>query len=47
MAGDHLKHVKRVGIKMDFMKKLRVRGAQPFRHEKAMFCKVSSVPQHA
>ena len=30
MAGDYLKRVERVRIKMDFMKKLRVRGAATF-----------------
>ena len=30
MAGDYLKRVERVRIKIDFMKKLRVRGAATF-----------------
>ena len=30
MAGDYLKRVERVRIKMDFMEKLRVRGAATF-----------------
>ena len=30
MAGDYLKRIERVRIKMDFMKKLRVRGAATF-----------------